>query len=516
MVVDVDNMPSYMQISLENPGGIIATNTFDNKRYSDYLYNFSHIYETGGAFKFELVKENNQITTWINDVLATSASGTIYYPSGVDRINILNPSTDVNLNVSFYGEVPSLEFLNAYSSDSISYTGQIINHSLNNTRLLGIAGVSIGSSYPSVISGLKTGSYCFSGDFINSFSDLELDFDFDFGRVTKSINIVDSVYTNASGTGFLNFSIDTNNIIHNSSGNFNASYYSVLNSPLLVKLEHTERFGNLYYSGSGSGISSGLYSGYLDGEGYLESYGLTGYVSGYLGLGYGKIYSYATGQVITDYTVEVSGYESGNLSTGYLQGFLTGNVGPSNTGRYHFNGSVIGTPSISVWHGGINVSPVGLYTGNYNFYKNAVGNFLVYSGGDMPLGASQAPAQMTGIENHFTFKTGEPGGIMWDYTSNGWYSGSVFQNTNVTYPSGILHDIEGNIGYISGSYGVTDVAQLTVSGNNELYSVEIYGTLTDHNETSRVFVGYVVRDVGGEPAYKYRYYYPLTDTFIEE
>ena len=82
VVFDVDNMPSYVQFCLEESSGIQALYTFDNKRHLDYLYNFSHVYPTGGAFKFELVKQGTQITTWMNNVLATSADETIYFPSG--------------------------------------------------------------------------------------------------------------------------------------------------------------------------------------------------------------------------------------------------------------------------------------------------------------------------------------------------------------------------------------------------------------------------------------------------
>ncbi len=515
VVFDVDNMPSYVQFCLEESSGIQALYTFDNKRHLDYLYNFSHVYPTGGAFKFELVKEGTQITTWMNNVLATSADETIYFPSGVDRIKVINPSTDTDVKISFYGESPTLSFSDIYSSDSVVYTGQIVNLSDRKTRILAIESDYASFSYDPHISGGQTGTYIFSGDLLNSQSSLPIDFNFDFGQISRSVSISNSGFSSATGANFLSFSIESDNVKNDEFIEFNLSYYSVLNEPLDLRMDHARRIGNDYYSGSGSGLASGTYSGYINGSGYLESYNLRGMISGYPGSGYGTMYTYATGQVITDYTIEVVGYELGNLSTGYLQGFFTGNVGPG-SGYYHFVGSIVGTPPISIWDGGINVSPVSNYTGLYDFYRNAAGFYSIYGTGIMTMGGSSSPSVMNGIQNHFVLQTGEAGGTLSDYTANSWYLGDTFSNTSIVYNSGELTDIDGSIGYINGVYGITDEALLTVSGASRSYTQTIYGSLTDYNDTSRVFMGYVVRDVGGTPTYKLVYYYPLTGVTVEE
>lgn len=514
IVLDVANMPSYLNFVMSSGSG---TNEmvwkFDNKKYLNYNNRYSHIYETGGAFKFEFVKSGTQINTWINDILAESYATGSGFINSVSYLKLVSGSTETNFNLSFYGAKPNLTYGAISTADSSVYSGHIINNSIYETALFNITGLGINASYPSVISGGRTGTYLFSGEYLNSYSNVDLTFDFDFGGVSQNLSIADSTYYPETGSGFFNFSIESNNLKDEDTTSFNASYYAVRTGIINTKFEHVARIGSAYYTGSASG--TGYYSGYLDGEGYLKSYTLSGYLSGYMGTGYGQIFSYATGTVIADYTIEVSGYESGTMATGFLQGFLTGVVGPG-SGRYHFLGSLSGIPTVSVWHGGIFIAPTGIYTGQYNFYQNAVGVFTGYSSGLMTKAVSAAPAIMYGVQNHWTFKTGEPGGTLLDYAPRGWYSGNIFNNTGTLYASGELTDIEGEIGYISGSYGILDIGRLTMTSYLEEYVVDVYGTLISYNENDRIFRGYVVRDVAGTPTYKSIYHYPLSNTTVEE
>ena len=122
---------------------------------------------------------------------------------------------------------------------------------------------------------------------------------------------------------------------------------------------------------------------------------------------------------------------------------------------------------------------------------------------------------MNGVQNHFTLTTGEPGYDVIDFTSNGYYAGNEF-NHNSSYESGEYYETEGVITYINGQYGVYDEALLTISGLYSTYTAQIYATVSKTEANSRIFVGYIVKEESGSPVYKSRYYYPDTDTYVDE
>lgn len=503
----------YLELAAPEPSFLTSTYYFRRKRFEDYFGNFSHIYEIGDDLKFEVARSGNVICEWMNDQLIKSYyQNTFFFPEIIDRLDISAPQKDINFECSFFGSRPELEFRDIETSDSSNYSGKIVNNSLN-TRLFNATGIGFPITFPSVISGGgKTGVYSFNTDQIRNYLQTDITFDFDFGRVVQTIPIDDPNNAQPNPSGYTSFFIDETNIYSGSSALFNVTDYGLEDRLLDIKLEHLERIGNTYYSGTGYG--TGTYSGQINGSGYLQSYNLSGYISGNLGSGYGVKYHYASGQVIAEYAISSSGDEAGNRSTGVLVGTLTGTALPG-IGYYSFVGSVTGTPSVSVWHGGVNVSPVGLYTGQYNFTKLATGYYNVLSSGDILLGASAGPISMNGIENHFALTTGEPGYDSVDFTSNGFYAGNIFQHSGL-YNSGESYDIEGSISYLNGQFGVTDVAELTVSGRYYTHTAKIYGSLSQTESNDRVFVGYVVVEELGVPVYKSRYYYPDTDTYVNE
>lgn len=396
-----------LDIRLENVGDLSINFTNNTGNLTGFNLSSGKIFAPGNKFistfdyskplDFRVDVESNLYSAWINDSLV-AASQTLYtgaysYITGVRIAN--NWSEAQNLSLIFRGQSPSLEFGELRTDNLEHFTGYVKSNALP-INLTGVIPQTLSLvSFPT--GQFTSGNYVLSGNNLYSGNTENINFQFNFGAVQTGIQVY---YTDPTiPTGFLNVTFGP--VIQDyldRSGIITPVQYqdvSVVSSwafptNLQYELDYIGRSGEGYVTGTG--YSSGYYSGYLNGSGYVYSNQLTGIISGILyppsasslfftGVGSGSFYTFTTGQISYEYIINASGYESGQLATGVIYGELTGIVNPG-SGRYLFNQSVTGTPSVSVWDGGMFLSPTGVYTGNVNHLSILSKYVTVYGSGN--------------------------------------------------------------------------------------------------------------------------------------
>lgn len=499
-------------IYLQKSGGSEVSNVwFKSSAILDSTFLGFATYDIGSPLTFRVKRSGQYINYFLDNSLKMSFPEHTYYQGEFDNISIYNGgSSELQLNMRFCGRSGDVSFGRISTEDYINFTGIIINNA-SGTKLLGITGGGSGFSFPGYISAGATGIYSFYSDILNSSTSTSLDFDFDFGKITPTCQVYNPYYSSGSGTGFTDFGMVDSFIEEGGLVNFYFSDYNTDDRNLAVSLDYVKRYGQTYYSGTGYG--TGNFSGYINGSGYVESYDMVGHISGFLGSGYGTKFIFASGQVVADFSVQVIGYEAGNLSTGTIWIIATGIVPANTSGYYNFVGNIVSTPIISMWDGGVNLSPTGLYTGSYNFNKNAVQNVTESYAANILMGGSSSDSAMPNIYDLFRLKTGVLSYSGVDYYNNGYFTSSSFSNS-VSLSAGEFYDMEGSISYSGSSPGVLDELLLTVSGQNNIISKKIYASYQDLSD--KKFVGYIVAPLSGVPTYYRRYFYPSSNTYIDE
>lgn len=465
-------------------------------KITDTSGRFISSYSKNSDLDLRLAFNTGIYSLWKNgDLLICSKKLSPYvYNSGnssITGLSIISKSIqEKDLTIGIYGEYPSLVYSNLLTEDLSLYTGSIefpssygkINNIYSDRGIL----VSYTTGFSNTIDYILSGTNLYSGEYAN------LQFDTNAGLFNKSImvdytkprEITGSFYVSIGGIESFTYS-DSGNIVNKQYNDFSLTSSWAVDTELDVYLRYNGRYGQTPVSGSGFG--SGMYYGYINGSGDIYSQALTGILASYgvTGVGTGSLFTYPTGMVTYEYIASAIGFEAGHLSTGYIYGELTGVVGPG-SGRYLFNQSVIGTPTISVWDGGINSSPVGLYTGSVN-QEIILGKYVsLYSSGDF---YGTGYVAISGSIANYNLITGEPVQFNRDiddywsiynnyfnYRTNSLESGNYLKRVTPMQVSGGLYSYYGRIIYEKeGLSNVTDSVSLIVSNQYETKEFNIIG-----------------------------------------
>lgn len=429
-------------------------------------------YYKNNPLDIELVFRQNTYNYRINDIIFGAGDYSGYY---WDAIYVKNFSTTDVVDVDFFvdGNVPNISYSYVYTSDRINYSGWIINESPYTTKLFDAThkNFSTGilfSELPTEISGISSGMYAFEleSGYLISGNYIDTKFYYDFGNEDVMLVTLQEDMTPASGYISLAFS---DSILTQRTGDGSIDYYWNKSSNLTISLEYSSGYGNIYQLMTGSGNGSGYYSGTVLGSGYVYSNDLTGYIyysyGNYSGnisaTGYGSVYSYATGIAEYDYMVSAVGYESGILSTGVIFGQLDGSV-LDGSGYYDFYQSVTGTPSYSIYYGGVHLNPTGTYTGSVA-QRYILEAYIFKSGsGSMTSATGLGQVYEKTLSNTWALQAGSYSNVFNDFATSGWTSGSYFYTRTFSGFSNTTQLIDIKISY-TGFTGTYDEAILTVS-----------------------------------------------------
>lgn len=325
-------------------------------------------------------------------------------------------------------------------------------------------------SYPSSFA--SSGDFVFSGD--PNFTGVNLQYftlDTNIGLIETGIYLSKiNTYTGS----FLNlFPIDSNIINNNqnfdglATGYYLASIDGQSSYPYFrASLEYVSGSGGFNTVFNSIATGSGVFSGYIERQGYLNSSDISGQMgyrgSGLYGVcttnGTGTSLQYATGQVILNYSVYVTGlglYDGGSGSgfaipvpaTGLLNGSLTGIV-LDGSGYYHFNQGVVGVPINVYWEGGACVSS-GSYYGTATGDVNASGTYTRLLSGVPFSGMCSITGEKTfsGTWNLFTGLYQYSG--YEDYQNSGWFYEFGPNSLPIYTNSGYVADVAHSNGYNS-------------------------------------------------------------------
>lgn len=419
----------------------------------------------------------------INDIILGAGQWDGYY---WDTMFVKNFSSinQVEMDIFSYGDIPDLSYSVCETQDRITYTGDITNNSPHDTYLFtGLhSSLSTGINFielPNVISGNSSGQYIFqieSGFFISG-NYSEFSFFYDWGRDDEIISIFQ--LDESLPSGYINLSIDPN-ILHLDSGIGTIDTYWNKSYDLNISLDYVDGYGAIYEQMTGTGIGTGYYSGTILGSGYLESNTISGSIyyssgdySGYIpATGYGTLYSYATGIAEYDYVVAAVGYEGGNLSTGYIFGRVDGVV-LDGSGYYDFYHEVTGVPSFSVWAGGVNLVPSGIYTGSLAQRYILESYNVTFGSGAMSPATGMGQVYEKTLANTWSLEVGSFIDSFENFLTNGWTSSYTYEHDFSGFSNG-FNIIDVIVGY-TGYYNTTDIAILTISNGSISGSVTISG-----------------------------------------
>lgn len=532
-----------MDLTFIGSGSYTGVYSFTEGKIYNHTGQIIGLYNSGDPFSFRLNFETGRVSSWIGDSLAesyktfSSQNGLI---TGLSFSGKYSGSSEYN--ISLYGSLPGLYFSPLRTDDLINFTG-FIRATGYQTQLYSISPEdSIGTV--TTTAPFNSGNYSIVGisGRYTSGSQINTDFIFDFGKINYTVPIEYNL--SISPSGFVNLSSEESVTgqfdIQRQYQDFNVNFAWSIPNEASIYLQFVERSGytNIY----ASGLGTGLYSGYISGSGFITGNSISGYCqSGYfyqytgtlptgispslLVTGTGVTYAYATGELVAYYRIMVTGYEATSIgpgidnTTGWISGYITGNVGPG-SGRYHFYQQISGRPpgtGYGHWSGSYsqgNYSHSGYYNspdnptsvylasdfGGYSEEQNYLGvidftgvlatNMYDYLGNGMFTGIASSQliySTSKSLITGFNLLTGEYNEMSGSYS----YVSGLFVNFGEIYGydivNGIVSQLDNTI--FSGVYpvgirmtydqnlpwGVTDKAKLYVATNNSLEIIDVYG-----------------------------------------
>ena len=456
------------------------TFTVESGRVSDTNGNLVYNYTSGDPLSLEIRYLDNLYSIWCNDRLYSASQSSIVDNDYITGIYINNLSDEsMTINVELYGEQPSITFSDIESTDSENYFGYVYSNGAN---------IRLESAHPrySIFEDLTiypntTISYKLVSGNLESGNIEDIVFNFDFGSIETGLPVYIEDTDEISGTYKVFVGETESETVFIEGGYKNVQYnnFSIIYSiteqkPISMSLTYIDRDG--FELVTGTGIGYGLHSGFVNGSGYIICTEATGLIYPYLvtGTGITSQFVYTTGEIIYDYLIDVVGYEGPNLSTGVLFGELTGIV-LDGSGHYVFDATIVGTPSISVWHGGVNLTPVGSYTGN--IYSIVILNKYVQSYHYNNFTGVGMVRSSTGTLELFDVGTGDyTDTFTSDYESGQSFlqsikDGLTIESTDTLYPD--VGYIGGRISYIPDTTNITDYVRLDVSIDGQEYSYDL-------------------------------------------
>lgn len=451
--------------------------TSKNKALFDNTDKF--IYSHGDSFNFKAIysKSNKNISYYIdNNIIGAIKNTGIFFDTGeyFDKFVIDNKNIPMDISLSMELQKPNVIFGPISTSDQVSYSGSVIidNKYANIYSISGYNNLLTGSGVS--VTGISNYSYNYvvSGDYFGNDDSIPIQIKTNFG------NYIDYVTTDVNDdvdTGYLNFYGDNRVLTTGASDylSFNVSYFWAQEKPLTISMYHTQSDSEVMVTGSG--IGTGIFTGFLNGSGTLYSENVVGYLISpvIIGTGSSSGYFYTTGDLIYEPFVTVSGLESGIVSTGVIQFSLTGIVTALESGKYLFNQVLTGTPSLSYNYLGIVSSPTGLYSGQVNTGIVLSRYMSVESTGFMSSASGLANDYPLDIANFNLLTGNEDFGSFKDFSSEGYVDASGYFNSgNVNG----YYDFYGRIYYTPLNPKATDYGVLRISNGIETLEYDFVAT----------------------------------------
>lgn len=465
-------------ISFVDSDSLYKSFSFESGKVFDFNDNFLYLYNSEEPLFLEINYRTGLYTCFVNNKLMCASRESIFTGQYITGLRVWNVESDLSYNLSIYGEQPDLTFSSLSTDDLITYTGTI--DSTREIRLLSSFGTYSSISDETLYPNTQV-TYVTSGNGMQSGGFEDIIFNFDFGSITERVfaSYIDTGINSSSYSVF--FDEQKTESIHSETGlkkvfynNFGITYNIDSSLDIGIKLLHIGRLSYTPITGTGVGI--GNFSGLVVGSGLIYSSNCTGHIypGGFPGTGAASTFVYATGEIIYEYLIDVVGYEGPNLSTGVLFGEVTGVVGPG-SGNFHFLNQIVGTPSVSVYYGGVNTTPIGLYTGNIDDIV-ILTRYIegVYSSDFTGVGVN---TNSTGSIYNYDLLTGDYINIF----NYGYESGSEFvslSNDGIVTSNSIsgIITLQPNVGYIGGrvTYEVSDTDIIDYSTLSIYTDIENY------------------------------------------
>lgn len=473
--IDFNNISDHFSFYIS--GNNTLRFTSKNKALFDTNYKF--IDPHGDSFNFKGVysKSTKNLSYYIDDKIVGAIKDTgVFFGTNeyFDKFVIDNSGVPMDINLSLELKTPNITLTPISTSDQIIYSGSIIidNKYANIYSISGYNNLLVGSGVS--VTGVSNYSYNYlvSGDYFGNDDSIPIQIKTNFGEyiqyVTTDVN--DDV-----DTGYLNFYGDDRVLTtgDNDYLSFTVSYYWTNEKPLTVKMYHTQSDSEVMITGSG--IGTGIFTGYLNGSGTLYSENTVGYLisTSVLGTGSSSGYFYTTGDLIYEPFVTVSGLEGGIQSTGVIQFSLTGIVNTIDSGRYLFNQSLTGTPLLSYNYLGIVSSPTGLYSGQVNTGIILSKYMSIESTGFMNSASGIANDYPLDINNFNLITGNEDFSVSKDFSLEGYVDSSGFYNSgNVNG----YYEFYGRIYYTPVNLNATDYGTLIISNGVENIEYDFIAT----------------------------------------
>jgi hypothetical protein len=427
-------------------------------------------------FDFKFDKSNSTISYYIDDdLIGAIKTGVNIFNTGsyYDSFYVNNSGNPLDISLNIFGQKPNIT-LSTINTDSsgILYSGNIF---FDNKYTV----VNSINGYDNNLSGIGSGliqstgylyNYLLSGDSFGSGDSIGLILDTNFGNTIQYAVVNQS---NEEDTGYIQFYGDNDTLTTVNYLEFGIDYYWTQSKQLSIGLYHTRSASEILVSGTG--IGSGIYTGVINGSGYLYSKYLLGYLDGtsIYATGEGSGFFYSTGQLIYSPFVTVSGYESGILSTGVIQFIFTGIVTPSDSGKYLFSLNPTGTPTISYNVNGIVSNPTGIYTGIVSTGILLNTYMSTYGTGNM-INATGLLSDYETNKNNFTLQTGNSDFSSYqDFKVNDWTDGSGFYHSSEVDD---FYNFVGRVYYTPINVNATDYATIRISNGIDTVEYDIIAT----------------------------------------
>lgn len=455
-------------------GSDIAEFRFNSGKIFDSNYKLASSYPDAFTFKGVYSKPKNNLSYFINDELIGSVrTGSIFNTgSYFDSFFIKNNGLSFDANITIGGNKPDIVMNNIYPYNTVVYSGSIFIED-QYAQIYSIAG------FNNQLKGYGSGQVVDSGYLYEYFISGNNLVNNDYPTFTLKTNFGD--YTTSgrviidadSDTGYLNFFGDNKILTTANFISFGAQYYWTKEHPLSVGLYHIESNSEVLITGTG--IGSGIYDGFISGNGVLTSNYLVGYINNgsILATGYGSGLFFTTGELVYEPFVTMTGFESGILSTGIIQFSLTGDVQEFDYGVYNFNTTLSGTPSVASNYLGTITSPTGIYYATINTGITLNKYMSVFSSGTMINASGYDTDFPTNIQN-FLLRTGDESFSNYeDFSDNGWLDGSGYYKSDGV--SGYCN-LYGRIYYTPLTQNSYDIALLRISNGIDTIEYDIRAT----------------------------------------
>lgn len=446
---------------------------FENDKTNSIVYRNSNI---------SLVKDQKAYSCYGDRESVISGDSYIFFEN--------NSESNVSLEAYLKSSKANVSYLTSATTDSLNFSGSIVNNSDKKVVLFDYYGENITrSGFSSSIFPGQTGYFQYSipesGDISGSH---RISFDYNFGNEYSDV-----LYYNPnledSPTGYINYSFVSPSKLQSST--IDITYNWEVDTDLSIEFVYDSGYGDISsVAHLYDAVGSGEYNGYVIGTGPLYSSNMVGtgkysfYSNGSLftGIatgsgGLGTIIHTLVGPVNLNYSVTAQGYESGVLAQGIINGQLLVNLTESDSGKYTFSSfPVTGTPSYSTEVSGLGVfvPATGSYTGYLNGEYTLEGYATVNSSSSMTGATGNVVIGSKNLTNTFRFTSGFLGvDVPVDYYSGNMYSGNSYSGTS-RIPAG-LHYIQAELFYDGVFINTIDSGRIIISNGITTEELSFYG-----------------------------------------